>query len=338
MTSKICFRKLKIVILLVLLVLPLFVFPTKLTDMAGRKVDVPASPKRLVPYDAKTSILVFPCAGSKLLAKGMISGTRFLPYLSEEYKQLPTVDIKNLENVLSFQPDLIIAGAFLPEDPLEKFDKLQSKAGIPVVVVDLSLDKLDETYRFLAELLQADAACEPLISYLQRVYQQVNELKGRKSLSDVSVYYTLGADGLMTDPSGSRHTEVLDYLAVPIAAKIPLPSGGHAQVNLEQIIAWNPDYIFATAFKGDSNPAERILSNPAWKSIKAVQTKKVYVVPGEPYGWFDHPPTVNRICGLIWLSELFYDYSPEQAKADIKLFYRLFYQYDLKDTELTEMM
>ena len=338
MASKISFRKQKIMILLGLLVLPLAAFPTQLTDMAGRKVDVPTSLQRLVPYDAKTSILVFPCAGSKLLAKGMIPGTKSLPYLSEEYKQLPDVDIKNLESVLSFHPDLIIAGAFLPEDPLDKFDKLQSKTGIPVVVIDLSLDKLDKTYLFLAGLLQADVACEPLINYLQRVYQQVNELKAQKSLSGISVYYALGADGLMTDPSGSRHTEVLDYLAVPNVAKIPLPSGGHAQVNLEQIIAWNPDYIFAAAFKGDSNPAERILSNPAWNSIKAVQTKNVYVVPGEPYGWFDHPPTVNRICGLIWLSELFCVYPPAQAKADIKLFYRLFYQYDLKDAELSGMM
>lgn len=338
MKIKMIFRKLKLLLLFGLMAMPMVVFSRQLTDMAGRKVEVPANPQRLIPYDAKTSILIYPCAGSKLLAKGMMPGTKSLPYLSEAYKRLPDVDTRNLESVLSFQPDLIVAGAFLPEDPLDKFDKLQSKTGIPVVVVDLSLDKLDKTYGFLAGLLQAEAACKPLIGYLQRVYQQVNELKAKKPLSGISVYYTLGADGLMTDPSGSRHTEVLDYLAVPNAAKIPLPSGGHAQVNLEQVIAWNPDYIFAAAFKGDSNPAERILSNPAWKSIKAVQTKKVFVVPGEPYGWFDHPPTVNRICGLIWLSELFYAYPPAQAKADIKLFYRLFYQYDLKDSELGGMM
>ena len=337
MNAKNRFGKLKILILTGLMGIPVLAFPRQLTDMAGRDVVIPERPEHLIAYDVKTSILLFPCAGDRMVAKGMIPGTKSLSYLSEAYKQLPDVDVKNLEEVMSFRPDMIIAGAFLPEDPLEKFDKLQSRTGIPVVVIDLSLGKLDKTYVFLAEMLHAESECVSLISYLQRIYKQVNELKTQRSLSTLSVYYTIGADGLLTDPSGSRHTEVLDYMAVPNVAEIPLPSGGHAQVNLEQVIAWNPNYIFAAGFKGNSNPAHQILTNPAWKTIQAVKDKKVFVVPGEPYGWFDHPPTVNRICGLIWLSELLYDYPHRQAQADIQLFYKLFYKYDLSDSELSDM-
>jgi iron complex transport system substrate-binding protein len=321
-----------------LMLLSLAGFSRSVTDMAGRRVEVPEQLNRLIPYDAKTSVLLYPCAGGRMVAKGMLPGTGNLPFLCDGYKELPDVDIKNLEEVMNYRPDIIVAGAFLPGDSPEKFEKLQSRTHIPVVVIDLSLGKLDQSYTFLGDLLRMPDTCRPLVNYLQSVYGKIDRLMQQKTLEGFTVYYTLGADGLMTDPSGSRHTEVLDYLKIPNAAKIPVPSGGHAQVNLEQVIAWNPAYILAATFKGNRNPAEEIKANPAWQTIDAVRNQKVYRIPGQPYGWLDHPPTVNRICGLIWLSELFYGFPPGEAQADIKLFYRLFYQYELKDADLEQML
>jgi iron complex transport system substrate-binding protein len=51
----------------------------------------------------------------------------------------------------------------------------------------------------------------------------------------------------------------------------------HAVVSLEHIIAWNPDLIVMW-YNERKNPSD-ILSDPQWKSVKAVKSKRVYEFP-----------------------------------------------------------
>jgi len=45
------------------------------------------------------------------------------------------------------------------------------------------------------------------------------------------------------------------------------------------------------------------------------------------------PPSVNRLLGLIWFSNLFYGQSDQVTREKVKNFYRLFYKYNLTDKE-----
>ncbi len=331
-------RQYKVLLIsLVLLLLAERNFAREITDMVGRTVTIPDKLERVIPYDSKTSILLFPFLGEKLTHKATTPGEKKHSFISNEYEVKPVIDVKNLEEVLIADPDIIIVGNFIPSDPIERSETLQKRTHVPVVIIDLSLDKLDKTYAFLGELLGDEAGSGKYVEYLSSLYAEISGLMSKKSLSGISAYYTLGANGMMTDPAGSRHTEVLDFLKIPNAAEIEIPSGGHATVNMEQIMMWNPDYILASDFKGESNPYDAITSNRMWAGIKAVEDGNVYKVPNEPFGWFDHPPTINRICGLIWLCEIFYDYPKEKSKEQMKSFYALFYKYDLSESDFEEL-
>jgi len=308
----------------------------QLTDMAGRTVKVPDHIKKILAYDSKTSIMMFRCAGSKLVAKGMLPGKKTYSLISSDYTKIPDVDVKNLEEILAIAPEIIIIGVYLPEN-LDDYTSLQSKLNIPVVLIDLSIEKLDKTYTFLGKLLENDAECKKYSNYLSTIYTDIQSLMKAKPLSGITAYYCLGLDGLMTDPSGSKHTEVFDFLKIKNAAKVEIPSGGHAKVNMEQILVWNPDYIFAAEFKGETNPYKTILTSPTWAGLKAVKNKHVYKIPSQPLTWFDHPPSINRIPSLIWLCEIFYKQSPETTKAKIIEFYKLFYGYTLTDEEYKQL-
>lgn len=304
------------------------------TDMAGRKFEVPPKVERILPYDPHTSILLFPAVADKMVARAMLPGTENYNFITEDYNNLPEVDIKNLEEVMLCKPQLIIAGVYLSKNRnMEPYNKLQKRTNIPVVVVDLTVDKLDKTYRFLGQLLGAVEDCSKLSNYIETLYFNTKALVATTSLNGISVYYTLGNTGLMTDPAGSKHTEVFDYLKIPNAAKVDIPSGGHAKVNMEQVMIWNPDYIFTADFRGGNSAYNTITSSPLWADIKAVKQGKVYRIPRHPFGWFDHPPSINRISGIIWLSEIFYGLPPEESKRQIIEFYKLFYQYKLNDEE-----
>ena len=80
----------------------------------------------------------------------------------------------------------------------------------------------------------------------------------------------------MTDPSGSKHTEVLDYMKIPNVAEVPIPTGGHAKVNLEQVLIWNPEVIFCVDFRGDKNAYKTITTDNRWENIAAVKNDKIY--------------------------------------------------------------
>jgi iron complex transport system substrate-binding protein len=308
-----------------------------ITDMAGRTVNVPDKVERVIPYDPKTSVLLFTCCGDKMVAKGAVPGQKHYNYLSERYTAIPDVDTKNAEAVLSVRPDLLVVGILLPSSDYSSYDKLQQRLNVPVVIIDLSLDKLDQTYLFMGKLLGDEAGFKPYADYLTGIYADLRSLMATSKPATASVYYTLGVDGLMTDPAGSIHTEVFDFLKIPNAAKVEIATAGHATVNMEQVLTWNPDCIFAADFKSEANPYSKITTSPLWAGIKAVKEKHVYKVPSEPFSWFDHPPTINRICGLIWLARIFYNYPEEKAKAQTQQFYKLFYGYALSDSEYAKL-
>ncbi|MBN2813474.1 MAG: ABC transporter substrate-binding protein, partial [Bacteroidales bacterium] len=210
---------------------------------------------------------------------------------------------------------------------------LGERLEIPVILIDLSIDRLDRAYVFLGRLFGMENESVPLVNFLKQIYYLTDSLKNAHGPVRQTAYYALGAKGLLTDPAGSKHTEVLDMLCIPNAAKVGLPAGGHAQAGLEQVLLWNPDFIFTSAFRGESNAYKQITTDSRWSSISAVKNHRVYRVPVHPMGWFDHPPSVNRIPGVIWLGSLFYGLDNRITRKYICHFYQLFYKYDLTETE-----
>jgi iron complex transport system substrate-binding protein len=308
-------------------------FPRTVTDMAGRRVEVPENIYRVFPYDSKTSIFIFPLVSEKMVATSVLPGKKNYKYISKSFTTLPGIDVKNIEEVLSVSPQLIIGGFYNKKDNTGTVLSLGKRLRIPVILIDLSIDHMDQSFIFLGKLFGREKESEQYISYLQTLYRRIDLFKKSNKPIAGSVYYTLGTSGLLTDPSGSKHTEVFDYLGIPNAVKVEIPSGGHAKVNLEQVIMWNPDFIFTSAFRGENNAYTIITTDSKWKSINAVKNHKVYIVPNQPMGWFDHPPSINRIPGLVWLCQVFYGQSETDTRIAICRFYKLFYKYELSTTE-----
>ena len=167
-----------------------FAWGKEIVDMAGRKVTVPNTIKKILPYDSRTSILLYPCACDKMVAKSKLPGQRKYIFIGADYLKLSEVDIKNLEEVLKVGPEVIIAGIYASEKNLDGFNKLQKRLGIPVVLVDMSIDKLDKTYTFLGKLLTKEQECKKLADFLNSTYSQLNQFVKTKSLSGISAYYT----------------------------------------------------------------------------------------------------------------------------------------------------
>ncbi|MEN6462830.1 MAG: ABC transporter substrate-binding protein [Syntrophomonas sp.] len=267
-----------------------------------------------------------------------------LPYLGGWSTANPTA---NIEELVKANIDVILVTAIVDDKIIKMADKIQSQTGIPTVIVSSDINQLGNAYKLLGQLFQNEERgaklgqyCVDELNELSKVLATIPKAQAKK------IYYAEGANGLETDPFGSMHTQVFDFVGAVNVANIAenTTNGlvGQSTVSLEQIITWNPEYIIRNStYTGSNNPtsAKAILADPNWAGIKAVKDGRVYQTPALPNNWVDRGPSVNRVLGVKWLANLLY---PDVVKLDIraeaKEFFKLFYNLDLTDEQLNYIL
>ena len=244
----------------------------------------------------------------------------------------------NYETFISLEPDLILAS------DAATVEERQSKFGsIPVVSVNVfdTYDTMPESIRKMGVILDAEEQAQKLVDYYDEAVEYVASVLANINNEDkVTVYYAEGDGGLRTDPSGSQHTELIDFCGGSNVAVVEDQTGyGMTSVSMEQILIWNPDIIIIGR-AADATLYDQILSDPVWANIQAVKDGRVYLRPNNPFSWFDGPPGMNEIVGIYWMIQTLY---PEQCtdldlKAKVQEFYLDFYHYNLTDADYTALM
>ena len=320
----------------------------EITDMAGRKVTVPAVENIESVFSAGpvAAIFLYMVAPDKLLGWNYELNDVEKSIILDKYQDLPNFgmgDAVNYEAVIAANPTIAINSGKINDAMVSDCDALSESLGIPVVAVDNELNNSAEAFRFMGELLGVEDHAEELAQYAEQVFTDINALSDIPEEKKVSVYFGNGEDSLETAPRGSQHAQILDAINAVNVADLELGDGSRVQISAEQLLAWDPDVIVVNgepkADKSGSSAAEDILSNPDYASLKAVQDQKVYGTPNAPFSWVDRPAGPNRLIGMRWFSALIY---PEYIKCDINeeihKFFDLFYHVDLSDEQLENVL
>lgn len=320
----------------------------EITDMAGRKVTVPAAENIESVFSAGpvAAIFLYMVAPDKLLGWNYELNDVEKSIILDKYQDLPNFgmgDAVNYEAVIAANPTIAINSGKINDAMVSDCDALSESLGIPVVAVDNELNNSVEAFRFMGELLGVEDHAEELAQYAEQVFTDINALSDIPEEKKVSVYFGNGEDSLETAPRGSQHAQILDAINAVNVADLELGDGSRVQISAEQLLAWDPDVIVVNgepkADKSGNSAAEDILSNPDYASLKAVQDQKVYGTPNAPFSWVDRPAGPNRLIGMRWFSALIY---PEYIKCDINeeihKFFDLFYHVDLSDEQLENVL
>lgn len=85
---------------------------------------------------------------------------------------------------------------------------------------------------------------------------------------------------------------------------------------------------------------DKVYSDSYWQAIKAVKDKQVYLIPSQPFNWYDRSPGVNIVMGIPWTAKVLYpDFFKDLDLATLtKEFYSNFYHYDMSDTEVHDLL
>ncbi len=318
---------------------------TGVVDSIGREVEIDLSKvERVAPMGNPAQMILSTIVPEKMVGWASKPSEQTMKYMKKEYQDLPEFGAFygkksnfNKEALIKENPDLLIDVGEVKGNMKEDIDNMQDQVGVPTIFIEATLDTMDDAYITLGKLFNKEEDAEAKAKYIRETLDEAKEKSAKiKDDEKVSVYYAEGESGLQSNPAGSLHADVIDIVGGRNVYTKDESSGKNmSEVSMEQVQAWNPDVIIV----GPNSIYDTIYEDDVWKDIKAVKDKKVYEIPAEPYNWMGRPPMVNRVIGIKWLGNLLYpeiyDYD---MKKETKDFYKLFYNYDLSDEEITELL
>ena len=297
------------------------------TDSVGRTVEIPYTLDKVAVSGPLAQIVLFALCPDKLVGIASQWDKTAAQYLKTEYYDLPVLGQLyggkgelNLETLLGSGAQAVIDVGEPKKTIVEDLDALQEQTGIPFVHITAATAAMGDAYRTLGELLGMAEEAEALAAYCDRVYARTVEIAG--SVEKKNLLYITGDQGLNVIARGSYHAEIIDLLSNNLAVvESPSSKGTGNEVDMEQILLWDPDVIL---FAPGSIYAA-VKDRPEWQTVTAIQSGEYYEVPFGPYNWMGFPPSVQRYLGMLWMVQLLY---PETAQYDlyaaVKEYYALF--------------
>ena len=302
------------------------------TDSCGREVTVPADIQKIAVSGPLAQMVVFAIAPDKMVGVANAWDESAKAYFDAKYLELPLLGQLyggkgelNLETLLAAAPDVVIDVGEPKDSIAEDLDALQEQTGIPFVHIDAYLASMDDTYAMLGDLLAMPNEAQGLADYCRYAYDKVKAIAD--SVEKVNLLYVTGEEGLNVIARGSYHAEVIDMLCNNLAVvDEPSSKGTGNEVDMEQILNWNPDAVIFAPGSIYSTVAD----NENWQTIPAIKDGRYYEVPMGPYNWMGFPPSVQRILGMQWMAKVLY---PDAADYDMyettQTYFQLFYHCDL---------
>ena len=231
------------------------------TDLAGREVSVPDKVERLIALGPGSLRLVAylgatdRIVGIEDFEKRMARDLYVRPYastLGDEFLALPVVGtggpgaLPDPEKVLMCRPDLIVAVSI---DPAQ-LNNIQAKTGVPTIYLSYGelgvwREEARRSLSLLGEVLGRNERAARLNEYVTSLEEDLRKRtagideKARPSAYFGGISYK-GSHGLTSTEGGYPPARMAGARNLADS----LRKSGHFFVDKEQILVWNPDFIF----------------------------------------------------------------------------------------------
>ena len=319
----------------------------QITDSSGRVVNVPDKITHVFGAGPPASVLLYTLRPDVMTSWARTMRPEDKKYVLPAVRDLPQAgrltgrgDTVNAEVLVAEKSDLILDYGTVSDTYKSLADRVQTQTHIPYVLIDGKFSNLPATLRLVGDILGVKDRGEALARYAEATFARVDAVLAKVPPDKrPRVYLARRPNGLETGTRGSINTEIIERVGGVNVVEGITQRGNLVEASLEQVIAWAPDTI--VTFEDDF--AANAARDSAWAAVPAVKANRIFLSPDMPFGFIDHPPSINRLAGLVWLLHAFYPtetaaVSAHDLKADLREFYKLFYQSDLSDADVAALL
>lgn len=311
----------------------------EIVDMAGRTVEVPDHIRRI--YVAHDPPAIFLSALAPDLMVGFPfdrspAAAHFLPAAVDRLPTLHGAGRTDPEVLLSLGVDVVVVWNM--RGTPDEFAAQTTAVGLPTVMVDAApFATYPASFRFLGRLLHREARAEQLAQALEDVSARLAAtVEAIPPAQQVRVYYADSADGLKSQCATAFRGEIVRLAGGlnVLPCNTPDSMTASVSVNLEQLLNLDPDVVVARS----PAIARFIRADPAWQTLRAVRTGRVYALPDLPFNWVERPHSQFKLLAVQWLAHRLYpDRYPFDFDQATRTFYRTFYGMELTDDDLARL-
>jgi iron complex transport system substrate-binding protein len=293
------------------------------TDEAGRAVEVPHPPERIVCLVPAAAEVIYALDESHRMV-GRTDDCDMPPALLEKPSVGTASNRVNVELILDLNPDLVIGrtGALFPEEIEEQIEI----NGVPVLRYRaLQLSTLFPMIADLGLILKKEDEAEELGDYVEDYYETIRERVKPLAEEDKPRVYFMSMGHIDwtggADSAGSER--ITEAGGVNVAEDLP---GSLAYVSREWILEEDPDVILYSrvSSSGDiptvedyeKTVEEKILSEPGFSDLASVRTGRIYLFDISMASGFTEIVTYLQFAQ--WFHpQLFADVDPEAVHREI---------------------
>lgn len=308
-----------------------------LTDQAGNSVTINLPVRRVLSaYGPVTAVIYSVDAEDRLVSASYLGardpmGSSVMGKIDPRFPGIQgdesfSQSEFNIEEAAMLDPDLIVANA--RSGWLDAVAELE----IPVFLYDAETpDDLKEAVLLTGKIFgpHSDSQAQAWVRYFEGIAEKIGEEVAEIPIEDREKILFTGTEPLRV-ASGDMFQSFIIESVGGISASSEL-EGYWNNINLEQVVIWDPDIIIVPPYGGAS--VEAITESQEWQILDAVQEKKVYRMPKLVVPW--DTPAPDAVLGFVWMGQRLY---PEQLDLDCseeaEFFYNTFFDYEITGEEL----
>ena len=244
-----------------------------LTDKLGNRVEIPVPVKKAVLLSLYELIPVLDLWDNVIgLNRWAFDNTvlKRYPWL-ETIPAVGTGIEVNAETILALHPELVITWSYRPE-----VAEFLTRKGLRVIAVyPESLEELYGVIEMCGRLFGKESRAREVRSRMDELFSlvqtRVSDIPRERR---VKVLWLWQKPTRVTGRFGLQQDLITMVGAVNPAQDVVMP---HAEVPLEQILAWNPEVVFIWGHA--TYGPEALLESSQWQTVAAVKDKRVYKAP-----------------------------------------------------------
>ena len=298
-------------------------YPITVTDQAGREVTIEQEPQRIITaYYITSSLLIALDLDDRIVGIENDPEKRAIYSLSApqllELPQIGTAKELDIEAVMALEPDLLV----LPMKLKNTVPTLE-ELGLTVLIVDPEdQQRVNDMIRLVGEATNKSELAEHILSWIAS--QQIFLAEALADIQMPSVYLSGNSSMLKTAGDAMYQADMI-RLAGGRNVAAAIEDTYWAEIDYEQLLAWDPEYIILAAEA--TYTVEDVLADPNLADCKAVVNGNVYRLPNQAEAW--DSPVPGSILGAVWLGNMLHPdkISDAECTARMNEFYETFYHF-----------